>query len=61
MAKTDKVNIMSEVTEIIEGLIVPLLTPVDEEERIDEPALRALIRHCIEGGADGHSRQACLD
>lgn len=44
---------MTESTNAIEGMIVPVLTPVDEEERVDEPALRALIRHCIEGGANG--------
>ena len=43
---------MSESTEVIEGVIVPLLTPLDEEERVDEPAMRALIRHCLEGGAN---------
>ncbi len=44
---------MSESTEVIEGVIVPLLTTVDEEERVDEPAMRALIRHCLEGGVNG--------
>ena len=44
---------MSELTKEIEGVIVPVLTPIDEEERVDEPALRALIRHCLEGGVNG--------
>jgi 4-hydroxy-tetrahydrodipicolinate synthase len=44
---------MSEATKVIEGVIVPLLTPVDEEERVDEPAMRALIRYCLKGGANG--------
>jgi 4-hydroxy-tetrahydrodipicolinate synthase len=35
---------------VIEGVIVPLLTPVDENEQVDESALRALIGHCIRGG-----------
>jgi 4-hydroxy-tetrahydrodipicolinate synthase len=43
---------MSEVADVIEGVVVPLLTPVDENERVDEPALRALIRHCLEGGVN---------
>jgi 4-hydroxy-tetrahydrodipicolinate synthase len=43
---------MSESTRVIEGVIVPLLTPVDGEERVDESAMRALIRHCLKGGAD---------
>ena len=44
---------MSESTRVIEGVIVPLLTPVDEEERVDESAMRALIRYCLKGGANG--------
>jgi 4-hydroxy-tetrahydrodipicolinate synthase len=44
---------MSGLANVIEGVIVPLLTPVDENERVDEPALRALIRHCLEGGVNG--------
>jgi len=43
---------MSESTKVIEGIIVPLLTPADGQERVDESAMRALIRHCLEGGAD---------
>jgi 4-hydroxy-tetrahydrodipicolinate synthase len=43
---------MSESTQVIEGVIVPLLTPTDGQERVDESAMRALIRHCIEGGAN---------
>ena len=37
----------------IEGVIVPLITPVDENECIDESALRAQIRHCLEEGVNG--------
>ena len=44
---------MVEVANVIEGVIVPLLTPVDENERVDEPALRAQIRHCLEAGVNG--------
>jgi len=43
---------MSKMTKVIEGVVVPLLTPVDGQERVDESALRALIRHCINGGVD---------
>ncbi len=39
-------------TKVIEGVIVPLLTPADGQERVDESALRALIRHCINGNVD---------
>ena len=44
---------MSEKTNAVEGVIVPLLTPLDEKECVDESALRALIRHCLDGGVDG--------
>jgi 4-hydroxy-tetrahydrodipicolinate synthase len=44
---------MSESADVLQGVIVPLLTPVDENERVDEPALRALIGHCVRGGVDG--------
>jgi len=44
---------MSESTKVIEGVIVPLLTPVDGEECVDEQAMRALIRHCLKGGVNG--------
>jgi dihydrodipicolinate synthase/N-acetylneuraminate lyase len=44
---------MSESTKALGGVIVPLLTPVDRDERVDEIALRNLIRHCIKGGVDG--------
>ena len=43
---------MSKSTKVIEGVVVPLLTPVDGQERVDESVLRALIRHCINGGVD---------
>ena len=44
---------MSETTNFVEGVIVPLLTPLDDKECVDESALRALIRHCLDGGVDG--------
>ena len=44
---------MAEVANVIEGVVVPLLTPVDENEHVDESAFRTLIGHCIRGGADG--------
>jgi len=44
---------MSDSANVIEGLVVPLLTPLDENERVDEPALRAQIRRCLEGGVNG--------
>ena len=44
---------MTESTNAIGGVVVPVLTTVDEEERVDEPALRALIQHCLKGDAEG--------
>jgi len=35
------------------GIIVPLLTPLTSGDNVDKPALRALIRHCLDGGVDG--------
>ncbi len=43
---------MARLKNAVEGVVVPLLTPVDEAERVDEDAFRALIRHCLDGGAD---------
>lgn len=37
----------------ISGLIIPIATPLDENEKVDEKNLRALISHGIAGGADG--------
>lgn len=35
------------------GVIVPLVTPVDDQDRVDELELRKLIRFVIEGGVHG--------
>ncbi len=35
------------------GVVPPIPTPVDENERVDEAALRAVIERCIEGGLHG--------
>ena len=32
-------------TDFIKGVIVPILTPIDEEERIDEAKLRDQVNH----------------
>ncbi len=40
-------------TEFIKGVVVPILTPIDAEERIDEAKLRAQVRYVIEGGVLG--------
>lgn len=39
--------------ERMKGIVVPILTPVDEEERIDEKRLRAQVDFVIKGGVLG--------
>ena len=36
----------------LKGVIVPLITPLDNEERVDENDLRRLISHCVKKGID---------
>lgn len=40
-------------TSRIKGIIVPLVTPVDEQENIDDAKLRMIVDHVIEGGVQG--------
>ena len=40
-------------TDYIKGVIVPIITPVDEEEKIDEAALRDQVDYIIDGGMHG--------
>lgn len=40
-------------TDFIKGVIVPIITPIDEEEKIDEAKLRKQVDYCIEGGVAG--------
>ena len=37
----------------VSGVIPPLLTPLTDDRRIDETALRRLVRHVLEGGVHG--------
>ena len=37
----------------IEGVIVPVITPVDKNECVDERAFRMVIRRCFQAGVDG--------
>jgi len=34
----------------IEGVIVPIITPIDEGERVDEPAMRRAVNHLLGAG-----------
>lgn len=40
-------------TDDIKGVIVPIITPIDEEEQIDETALRDQVDYVIDGGVNG--------
>ena len=40
-------------TDLIRGVLVPILTPIDTEERIDEERLRRQVDFVIEGGLNG--------
>ena len=44
---------MMENKERYRGIIPPIVTPLKEDESLDEQALRRLIRHCIDGGVSG--------
>lgn len=35
------------------GIVPPILTPLDDEERLDRPSLKRLVDYLIEGGANG--------
>lgn len=35
------------------GVIPPIITPIDENEKVDEAGLRKLINHCIDHGIHG--------
>jgi len=36
-----------------EGIVVPIITPLDSEERVDEPAMRRTVNFLVEGGVHG--------
>lgn len=40
-------------TAFITGIVVPIVAPITEDERLDEGALRSLIDHIIDGGCSG--------
>ena len=39
--------------DFIKGVVVPMITPIDAEERIDEQAIRGQIDYVIKGGVTG--------
>ncbi len=40
-------------TSVMKGIIVPILTPIDKDELIDEAVLRRMVDHVIQGGVHG--------
>ncbi|MGA2786437.1 MAG: 4-hydroxy-tetrahydrodipicolinate synthase [Verrucomicrobiota bacterium] len=40
-------------TDFIHGVVTPLITPVDAQERVDETGLRNVIEHVLRGGVHG--------
>ena len=40
-------------TDFIKGVVVPILTPIDAMERIDEARLRDQVDYVINGGVSG--------
>ena len=44
---------MSNANEGLHGVVVPVITPVDNNENVDQVAFRAVIRRCVDAGVDG--------
>jgi dihydrodipicolinate synthase/N-acetylneuraminate lyase len=44
---------MSNTTPGVKGVIVPVITPVDDNGRIDEQSMRSVIRRCLKADTDG--------
>lgn len=40
-------------TNFIKGVVVPILTPIDENEQIDEKKMREQVDYVIDGGVQG--------
>lgn len=40
-------------TDLIKGIVVPILTPIDENEMVDEAKMRKQVDYVIEGGVSG--------
>jgi 4-hydroxy-tetrahydrodipicolinate synthase len=40
-------------TKTLRGVVVPIITPIDAEEKVDEAGLRRLIRRLVEAGVHG--------
>ena len=40
-------------TDLIKGIVVPILTPIDENEMVNEAKMRKQVDFVIEGGVSG--------
>ena len=40
-------------TDFIKGVVVPMITPIDQDELIDEKAIRSQVDYVIDGGVSG--------
>jgi len=40
-------------TDFIKGVVVPIITVIDDEEKIDESGMRRQVDYCIDGGLQG--------
>jgi 4-hydroxy-tetrahydrodipicolinate synthase len=40
-------------SDFVKGVVVPILTPIDKSEKIDEAAMRRMVNYVIRGGVDG--------
>lgn len=40
-------------TDFMKGVVVPILTVIDENEKIDEAGMRAQVDYVVEGGVSG--------
>ena len=40
-------------TNFIKGVVVPILTPIEENEQIDEKKMREQVDYVIDGGVQG--------
>jgi 4-hydroxy-tetrahydrodipicolinate synthase len=46
-------NELSRVAKLYHGVVVPMVTPVTSQGELDEPAVRRVVDHLVEGGVNG--------
>ena len=45
-------------TEFIKGVVVPIITVIDQDEKIDEAGMRKQVDYVIDGGLQGKDGEA---